>query len=148
MTSSTAMGPLGSMKAMPLSQGQFSIWLAQMLDPADPCYNIGECVEIAGAVDPRKFELSLRHVVAATDALHLKFIETETGPNQYFRHDADWELNHLDFSRAADPEQVASHWMQQDMARPFQLDGDPLYRFALLRLSADRYFWYAVNHHI
>src|SRR4051812_35545053 len=105
------------MKIMPLSLGQFSIWLAQMLDPADPCYNIGEYVEIAGAVDPRKFELALRQVVAATDALHLRFIETDAGPNQYFHHDPDWELVHLDFSRAADPELAAERWMGRDMAR-------------------------------
>jgi amino acid adenylation domain-containing protein len=137
-----------SMKTMPLSLGQFSIWMAQMLDPTHPCYNIGEYVEIAGAVDPRKFEVALRQVVAATDALHLRFIETEAGPSQYFQHSPDWELVHLDFSGDADPEQAAERWMRQDMSQPLRLDGDVLYRFALLRISADRYFWYAVNHHI
>jgi amino acid adenylation domain-containing protein len=137
-----------SMKTMPLSLGQFSIWLAQMLDPADPCYNIGECVEIAGDIDAGTFELALRQVVAASDALHLRFIETEAGPSQFFEHDPDWQLVHLDFSRAADPEKAASDWMQRDMARPLPLDGGALYRFALLRISVDRCCWYAVNHHI
>ena len=100
-----------SMKTMPLSPGQSSIWLAQMLDPADPCYNIGECVEIAGDIDAGKFELALRQVVAASDALHLRFIETEAGPSQFFEHDADWQLIHLDFSGAADPEKDQSYML-------------------------------------
>jgi amino acid adenylation domain-containing protein len=133
---------------MPLTQGQLGIWMAQMLDPADPCYNIGECVEIEGAVDPLRFERALRDAVAATDAMHLRFMETETGPVQYFQHEPNWELVHLDFSSHANPEQAAYAWMQQDMSRPFRLSGEMLYRFALLRISPTRHFWYAVNHHI
>lgn len=133
---------------MPLSQGQLSFWFAQMLDREDPAFNIGECVEILGAVDPQRFELALRRVVEVTDALHLRIFETDDGPRQCFKYDAGWKLTHLDFSTAAKPDEAARAWMQKDMARAFRLDNGPLYRFALLRISPDRYFWYAVNHHI
>lgn len=38
--------------------------------------------------------------------------------------------------------------MRQDIGRTLRLDGGPLYRFALLRISDNRYLGYAVNHHI
>ncbi|WP_372641977.1 amino acid adenylation domain-containing protein [Hyphomicrobium sp.] len=133
---------------MPLSQAQLSFWLAQILDRDDPAFNIGECVEIHGAIDPQRFELALRQVVEESDALHLRIFETDNGPRQFFKYDPDWELAHLDFSSAANPVEVANAWMQKDMARTFRMDDGPLYRFALLKISPDRYFWYAVNHHI
>ncbi len=133
---------------MPLSHGQYSFWLAQLLDHEDPAFNIGECVEILGSVDPQRFELALRRVVEVTDALHLGIFETDNWPHQCFRYDAGWELAHIDFSTVANPDEAADAWMRKDMARAFRLDHGPLYRFALLKISSDRYFWYAVNHHI
>ncbi|MGE0766450.1 MAG: amino acid adenylation domain-containing protein [Hyphomicrobiaceae bacterium] len=133
---------------LPLTQGQVGIWLTQMLDPDDPCWNIGECIEIRGPLDERLFELALRHVVAATDAMHLRFAETDSGPAQYFSHDPDWELIREDFSRETDPEQTSRDWMMRDMSRTFRLDGDTFFRFALLRISAGCTYWYAVNHHL
>ena len=45
-----------SATGMELSPGQLSFWLAQMLDHGDPSLNIGECVEILGAVDAVRFD--------------------------------------------------------------------------------------------
>lgn len=133
--------------SMPLTQGQLSIWFAQALAPRDPAYNIGECIEIGGKLAADKFERALRHAVAATDALNLRFADSEAGPRQWVACDQDWELVRLDLG-GDDPEQAAADWMRRDMAMPFCLEGDRLFRFALLRLSRERYFWYAVNHHI
>lgn len=137
-----------TMKTIPLTQAQLGIWLAQMLDPLDPCYNLSECVEIAGAVDHLNFERALRHVVGSEDALHLRFVETEDGPNAYFEYDPNWDLIHKDFSAEANPEQAANAWMRERRNEPFDLHGERLYRFALLRISSDRYFWFAIIHHI
>jgi amino acid adenylation domain-containing protein len=114
----------------------------------DPCYNIGEYVEISGRLDPELFEKALRQVVAETDALHLRFIETEDGPRQYFGADPDWPLPFIDFSAASDPLTAAETWMRADMARAFDISQGPLFRYALLRLEPDRFAWYAVNHHL
>ena len=131
-----------------LSQGQISVWVAQMLDPNDPCYNIGECVEISGSVEIAVFEKALRQVVASADALHLRFIETEKGPRQYFSYDPDWIMPNIDVMLEADPEAAAQAWMHKDMALAFDLRRGPLFRYALLRVGHDRFFWYAVNHHL
>jgi amino acid adenylation domain-containing protein len=139
---------LDGVELFPLSQGQLSFWLSQMLNLDDPAFNVGECIEIAGAIDEKCFEQALRRAVEVTDTLHLQFIETDDGPRQYFRHYADWELIHVDLTAVAEPDEAANTWIQKNMSHAFRLDEGPLYRFALLKLSSDRYFWYAINHHI
>ena len=133
---------------LPLSQGQTSIWLAQMLDLRDPAFNVGECVEICGAIDKDLFEQALRRLVKEADALRLRVLETDDGPRQYYGDDDDWVMPFLDLSADGDPRAAAEAWMRLDMTRAFNLAEGPLFRFALLRVSADCYFWYAANHHI
>jgi amino acid adenylation domain-containing protein len=135
-------------KLLPLSQGQVSIWLAQMLDENDPAFNIGECVEICAAVDKERFELALRRAVTEADALHLRVVGTIDGPRQYLREDDDWVMPFIDFASESDPRSAAEAWMRTDMSRTFDLARGPLFRFALLRISPDCFFWYAVNHHL
>ena len=135
-------------ETLPLTQGQLGIWLAQMLDPEDASYNIGECIEIHGSFDSLSFERALRDVVASSDALHLKFFEAETGPAQYFDHELNWPLVKKDFSAELNPEQIARAWMQKDMRRPFRLYRTMLYRSALFRLSEHHHIWYGVHHHL
>jgi amino acid adenylation domain-containing protein len=131
-----------------LSQAQFSIWLAQALDRDNPCYNIGEGVEILGPLDPDVFRSSLRRVTAETEALHFRFVETQDGPRQYFVADPDWVMPFIDFSAEADPRDAADAWMRNDMARAFDLAKGPLFRSTLIRVRSDRFLWYAVSHHI
>ena len=135
-------------ETLPLTQGQLGIWLAQMLDPEDASYNIGECIEIHGSFDSLSFERALRDVVASSDALHLKFFEAETGPAQYFDHELNWPLVKKDFSAELNPEQIARAWMQKDMRRPFRLYRTMLYRSALFRSSEHHHIWYGVHHHL
>ncbi|WP_407152780.1 amino acid adenylation domain-containing protein [Bradyrhizobium sp. ORS 86] len=132
----------------PLTQGQHSIWLAQALDPSDPAFNIGECVEIHGAVDSTVFERALRQAVKEAAGLHLRISETLDGPRQYLVQDDNWELPFVDFGQRNEPRSAAEAWMRADMNRAFDLTRESLFRFALLRIASDRYCWYAVNHHL
>ena len=132
---------------MPLTRAQLSIWLAQMLDSEDPTLSLAESVEFLGAFDTQKFETALRRIVAATDALHLQFIETDDGPRQFFDYRADWELTRLDFSRGPDPKEAADAWILRDLKRPFRFDGAPLFRSSLIKLSANHHYWYGTTHH-
>lgn len=135
-------------KLRSLHQAQASIWLAQMLDPADPAFNIGQCIEIDRSIDEGLFEQAVRLAVMDADALHLRFVDTDDGPRQYYRLDAHWPLPFIDFSGAADPRAAAEAWMRADLARPFDLKSEQLFRIAMLRVGPERYFCYMVAHHI
>ncbi|MBZ5520985.1 MAG: amino acid adenylation domain-containing protein [Acidobacteriia bacterium] len=131
-----------------LSAAQSGIWLAQTLAPGSPVFNIAEYVEICGPVDPLRFEWALRRVVEKTGALHLRIAVNGGEPRQYSARDDEWALAVIDFSSAPDSHAAAQQWMRADLARVFDLAGERAFRYALLRLAPDRFFWYSCNHHL
>ncbi|WFU79155.1 amino acid adenylation domain-containing protein [Bradyrhizobium sp. CIAT3101] len=133
---------------LPLTLGQVSIWLAQLLDSSDPAFNIGEYVEICGALNNERFEQALRQAVKEADTLHLRVVQTPDGPRQYIGNDDRWTMSVVDFSSHSDPRTAAETWMREDMSQAFDLARGPLFRFALLCINANCYFWYSVNHHL
>ncbi len=132
----------------PLTVGQSSIWIAQALNLENPAYNVGECIEIYGDLDCETFERALRAAIDASDSLSLAFVETEDGPRQFFAPDREWALEFVDLSATPDPQEMSGAWMRADMARPLDLSNARPFRFALLRLSAQKHRFYAVNHHL
>ena len=66
------MNPVRTAQALQLSAAQSAVWIAQMLDPESPAFNIAEYVDIRGPLDPRLFTQALRRVVNETDALRLR----------------------------------------------------------------------------
>ena len=134
--------------SLPLAAAQLDIWRAQRLAPHDTLYNIGGYVEIFGAVDPGVFAAALQQGLQAADSFHLRFAESADGPRQFLGPIEAGELPGIDLSGALDPRAAAFAWMQRSMATPFNLATGPLYRFALLKVSANCYFWYAAYHHL
>ena len=132
----------------PLSSTQAEIWYAQRLDPDDACYNLGRYVEIFGAIEPALFATAVRKAVHEIDGLRIGFVETDSGPRQFFRHAEDVSVPYFDVSGKEDPRAAAEAWMRADMARPFDLKSDLLFRYALFKAADDRFFWYEVNHHL
>ncbi len=131
----------------PLSMTQMEIWLAQQINPNCPAYNISQFTEIHGAVDPAQFEKALRQVVAETETLCLQFIESDHGVRQYVGS-LDWSLPCLDLSADADPQAAAEVWMKADYEQPTDLLSGPLFSYALLKVTPNRFFWYQRYHHI
>src|SRR4051794_28654025 len=137
-----------SIEYFPLSQAQLSVWLVQMLDKDDPCYNIAESVEILGPIDPHLFDKALGEVFETNDAWHIRISVDKDGPRQYFCADSQPHLEVIDFSDKASPKAAALAWMEDDRRKPFRLEHGSLYRFALLKISPDAYCWYAIAHHL
>ena len=77
---------------LPLSAAQLGIWFAQEIDPLNPVFNVGEYVEIRGALDPFLLERALRQVVAETEALRVQFIEHADGPRQVVGGPPPWSM--------------------------------------------------------
>src|SRR5581483_593776 len=60
----------------------------------------------------------------------------------------DWTMPLIDLSAAGDAQARAEAWMQADLAQPVDPTRDPVFGFALFKLSEDRIYWYARYHHI
>src|SRR3954452_6379083 len=133
---------------LPLSDAQLGIWFAQTIDQSSTTYNLAEYLEIGGPVDATLFEVALQQVVAETEALHVRFVSNADMPGQIIGPAPDWSMSLVDVSGAPDPQAAAERWMRADLAKPVDLTCGPLFRYALLKAAADRFFWYSRYHHI
>ncbi|WP_461020440.1 condensation domain-containing protein, partial [Streptomyces daliensis] len=68
--------------ALPLSDCQEGIWLAQRIENTRALYNVGQFTEIRGVLDVEVFEAALRRVVAETETLGVRFVEDGDGVSQ------------------------------------------------------------------
>ncbi|MDT0485635.1 amino acid adenylation domain-containing protein [Streptomyces doebereineriae] len=132
-----------------LLAAQEGIWTGHALDPDSPAYNTAEYVHIHGAVDPTVFEKALRHTVAEVEALNVRFVTDETGrPWEVSIPGIEWAPHIADLTVAADPHRAALDWMAEDLNRPVDLERDPVFGHALLRIAPDEFLWYHRVHHI
>ncbi|MEC1620315.1 non-ribosomal peptide synthetase [Bacillus mojavensis] len=131
-----------------LTGAQSGIWFAQQLDPDNPIYNTAEYIEINGPIDISFFEEALRHVIKEAESLHVRFGEDMDGPWQMMNPSPDVQLQVIDVSSEPNPEKTALHWMKADLAKPVDLQHDPLFREALFKAGPQRFFWYQRIHHI
>jgi hypothetical protein len=135
-------------EARALTGAQLGIWFAQKLNPASPAYNIGEYIEIEGAIDAALFERALARLVTEADVLRVHFVEVAGEPRQIVGAVRAFSLPVIDVSGESDPRAAAQAWMQADMAKAVDPVHGPLFQFALFKISAERFTWYARYHHL
>ncbi|WP_308282349.1 non-ribosomal peptide synthetase [Streptomyces lichenis] len=133
---------------LPVTAAQREIWMAEQRLPArNRVFRVGEYLEIHGRLDPVLCERALRLVVAEAQALHVRFAERGGEVRQTLREPGDWPLPVVDLSGHPDPGRAAREWLDEAVARPMDPAGDRLFAYALLRLGADRWYWYQGYHH-
>lgn len=133
----------------PLSAAQHGIWVGQQLDRDSPAYNTAEYVEIHGPVEATVFEAALRHVVAETEALGVRFVvDDQDQPWQLPGRAPAWAVHIADLSALPDPDGAALRWMAEDVAQQLDLGSDPMFGHALFQVGPARFFWYHRVHHI
>ncbi|MEX0632292.1 condensation domain-containing protein [Serratia ureilytica] len=107
-----------------------------------------------GAIDRSALERAIRQGLAEADTVQAQFFEAQDGqPVQRLPLNADparvQAPGGFDFSARPDAEQAALALMNDDLAQDLPADGErPLYRHAVIRVSADRWFWYQRFHHL
>ncbi|GAA1229130.1 non-ribosomal peptide synthetase [Prauserella halophila] len=133
--------------ALPLTQAQSGVWIAQRLDPTNPIYTIAEYVDIAGAIDPAVLERALHRVVAEADALRVRFEDSDGATKQVVRSEVDFDLEVVDIGDTDDAPDRALAWMRRRQERPLDPGSGATFEFALLRLGPRRSIWYQRYHH-
>ena len=134
--------------ALPLSSAQLGIWFAQKINPSSSAYNIGEYLEIHGAIDPALFERALRQVVSEAEILRVQIAEQAGEPQQIVTAGCGWSLPIIDLGAESDPRAAAEAWMKAELAQSIEPMRGPLFAFALFKASPTRLFWYARYHHL
>jgi amino acid adenylation domain-containing protein len=131
-----------------LSSPQQSIWFDQLRHADTPLYNIGGYVQIDGVVDPILFEKAINQVIQENEALRTVFGEGSVLPVQFFDSVPDIELEYHDLSAQDESHQQAMKWMDGEISTPFQLYGQFLFKFALLKISEKCHYWFVKYHHL
>ncbi|MEY9850036.1 hypothetical protein ABH940_007151, partial [Streptacidiphilus sp. BW17] len=131
-----------------LMSGQLGVWYAQQLAPDSPAYNIGEYMEIHGALDVDLFVRALRRTVQEAEAIRLRLCVEGGTPRQFLGEAGEVPVNVADLRGEADPRAVAQEWIQADLDTPVELVGGALSGHAFFTLGPDRFLWYQRAHHL
>ena len=137
-----------SSHVLPLTGAQAGMWFAQKFSTPDSIFNLAECIEIHGPIDPALFEAALRQAGMEAETVRVRFIEQDDGPRQMISPKLDAAFPFIDVSSDADPRAAAERWMMAELTRPVDLLAGPLWVCALFKAAPDHYFWYHRSHHI
>ncbi|HEV2638133.1 MAG TPA: amino acid adenylation domain-containing protein, partial [Actinocrinis sp.] len=151
--------PEKGLPPLALTAAQEGVWFAQRLEPHSPKYNIGECIEIRGALDEDLLVAAISQVTSETEALGVEFFAADGVPWQRVTTRSRPPAV-LDLSGERDPAAAAELVMAANLGTVFDLgdaraegDGagpahDLLYRQVLIKLAPDLHYWYSCYHHL
>lgn len=132
----------------PLTSIQRDVWVDQASYPDVPFYNIGGYLRIDGKIDPPIFEKAVRKLVRENDALRIVLHKGDPLPMQEFREKADFDFPFIDFSGDSNPMEKAVAWIRQEFTKSFELHGQFLFRYALVKVSEQCYCYFNCQHHL
>lgn len=132
----------------PLMAGQSGVWFAQHLDPSNPSYQIAECLEIHGPIDPVLFQSALRQIVVEAEILRLRFVSNGAQVRQVVEPVPQWPVLVRDVSTEPDPWAAVQAWMRADLAQPVDLERGPANSMAIFPAGPERFYWYQRGHHV
>ncbi|HEX2203309.1 MAG TPA: amino acid adenylation domain-containing protein, partial [Longimicrobium sp.] len=142
--------PVGRDRPLPLSFAQERLWFLDQLESDSAFYNIPAALRLSGALDVRALERALGEVVRRHEALRTTFPEVDGAPVQAIAPFTGFSVSFDDLSALDEPQREAEvrRRAADDAARPFDLAGGPLFRAALLRLSAEEHVLLLSMHHV
>lgn len=132
---------------LPLTAAQMGMWLLTRFAPPDAHFNIAEAIEIRGNFDPQLFLQALHTLCAETESLRLRVEDTPQGPRQWLEPEFSGSISLLDFSGDGDPRASAEQWMVENSARRTDVEREPMWYSAVLRIAPDHHIWYQRGHH-
>ncbi|WP_144109533.1 non-ribosomal peptide synthetase [Paraburkholderia sp. BCC1886] len=133
----------GGERRFALSHAQERLWFLWRLDPSSAAYNVTGAVRLRGRLDVTALRSALDRVVDAHESLRQRFDEVDgvpfqtTGPRQY-----GWDTFELASTNGLDV------LLASRSALPFDLEGGPLLRVALIALGPNDHVLHIAVHHI
>jgi Condensation domain len=125
----------------PLSFAQERMWLLDQIDPGAATYNIFHTVDISGPLAPALLARSLDEVVRRHQTLRTTFTAPGGAPEPVVAPAARRPLPLVDLAGLPEPSwrPEVARLSTEERRRPFDLAAEPLFRVALVRLSAGRH---------
>ncbi len=135
---------------LPLSFAQERLWFLDRLTPGNAAYNIPLALAAHGELSLPALTAALGEMVRRHEALRTTYVARGDRPVQVIAPAAAWALPLIDL--AALPEGIGEAEVRRLadalVARPFDLDRDPVLRASALRLGPSDHALLLVVHHI
>ncbi|MCE3199502.1 amino acid adenylation domain-containing protein [Paenibacillus sonchi] len=132
----------------PLTHPQQRIWSIEQIYPQTPLHNIGGTIRIKGPVQFSVLEKAIDLFIQSHEALRLRIAARNGEPRQYIGHNNDFPLDFIDFSTCSEPEREFADWVESIAQKPFVLENERLFYFAMFRVSDHENGYLAKFHHI
>jgi amino acid adenylation domain-containing protein len=135
---------------LPLSFAQQRLWFLDQLVPNSPAYNVPTSVRLSGPLDPDVLQQTFTELLRRHEILRTSFPMRDDQPHQLIAPPATFHLPLMDLSQlAAEQREIELQLLaDQEAQRPFDLEGGPLLRAALVRLADDDHGLLFTTHHI
>ncbi|WP_288251365.1 non-ribosomal peptide synthetase, partial [uncultured Flavobacterium sp.] len=128
---------------------QQEVYYGQLMNPESPLYNIGGYTVFKGDFDVSKFKEVLEGLPKVFDVFNVKFDFSENEPAFYINDFSKKVfIDELDFSSELEPRKKANEWMQNQFNIAFDLTQDKLYKYTLIKIEKDEYWWFVCFHHL
>lgn len=135
----------------PLTDAQFGLWMQQNVDPTSSAYNIPLAFCLHGRLrSPEPVRKALCAVIERHPALRTVFTLEDGTPYQQVQFPSGVEMGERDLepTLVADWKSAVPALSRGQAGRAFDLSAGPLYRFDLVRVSAELHILLATFHHI
>jgi amino acid adenylation domain-containing protein len=133
--------------SFPLSYAQQRLWFLHQLDPDVPAYNLGVAVRLRGDLSRPALAAAIAEVARRHEALRTRFALDQDEPVQVIDPPPAAALRRIDLSALAGEDELR-RLVRREVARPFDLVGEPPFRTVLFQLAPDEHFLLATLHHI
>ncbi|MFE0425892.1 amino acid adenylation domain-containing protein, partial [Streptomyces sp. NPDC058953] len=138
---------------VPLSLAQERLWFVEQLTPGTAAYVLPVAGRLTGPLRPAALAEALRLVAVRHEPLRAAFPAGEDGTPVVRIAPADgftvpWRTVVLEDVPAGRREEAARTAVEEEVARPFDIERGPLVRALLLRLGADDHVLVVCQHHL
>ncbi|MCW0212720.1 MAG: amino acid adenylation domain-containing protein, partial [Pseudonocardia sp.] len=130
-----------------LTGAQQGMWMLQELQPESRALTCAARTDLRGELDLERFVAAARDAAQGAEALRVRFAVVDGRAVQRIAGPAA-EPEVVDVRGRPDPDAAAHDWMEEELARPFDLAAGGLFRQALVLLRPGHAVWYCWWHHV
>ncbi|WP_432403806.1 amino acid adenylation domain-containing protein [Wukongibacter sp. M2B1] len=131
-----------------LTHPQKRIWYVNEMNPDTIMHNLGGYMKILGEIDVDKMRETINLLIKSNDGLRLRFSKRKGEVTQRVCKYQREEIEFMDFSKYTEGEKLLDNWGKEVLEKPFNLDNDKLYYFAIYKLNEKEYGILLKIHHI
>ncbi|WP_438301188.1 non-ribosomal peptide synthase/polyketide synthase [Pseudomonas sp. NMS19W] len=137
-----------SFKAIPLSYAQERQLFLWQMDPHSTAYHIPSALRLKGRLDVAALERSFNAVVARHESLRTTFVEQGESFCQKVHEQMPLSITVETLAPGQDADAAIKAFVENETARPFNLQQGPLLRVSLLKVGEDDHVLALIQHHI